>query len=328
VIVILTPQTSTEPLPTAQAIAKAAAEFKKPVLACFMGGPRAVEGVRCLMEHHVPTYPFPERAVSAMDAMYRHRVWINSPDGETPRFDVDKDKVAAIFRAARASDRLELGEQETREVITAYGFRVPKSRLATNPGQAVNIAREFGMPVVMKIASPDILHKSDVGGVKVGLKTEEEIADEYVAMMARVWKRMPNAEIRGTLIAEMVRGGKEVILGMTRDPQFGPMLMFGLGGIYVEVLKDVAFRVAPIARPDAEAMIGEIRSAALLRGVRGEPPVDLAAVSEGLLRLSQLVTDFPEIVEIDINPLSVFARGQGAVAIDARLVLAPNGPKK
>ena len=324
VVVILTPQTSTEPLPTAEVIAQATAETDKPVLACFMGGMTTAPGARYLMEHRVPVYPFPERAVAAMDVLYRQRQWIQSPESETPRFDMDRQKLEEIFAAARAVGRLELGEQEAREVITACGFRVPQSQLARGADEAARIAEETGFPVVMKIASPDILHKSDVGGVRVGLESREQVREAYRTMMERVRRRMPDAEIRGTLIQEMVRGGKEVILGIMRDPQFGPMLMFGLGGIYVEVLKDVSFRIAPITRADAGAMMTEIRSHALLRGVRGEAPADLDAVADGLLRLSQLAADFPEIMEIDVNPLCVFSQGEGAIAIDARLTLTPS----
>jgi acetyltransferase len=176
---------------------------------------------------------------------------------------------------------------------------------------------------VLKICSPDILHKSDVGGVRVGLTEEIETIHAFRQMMDNVRKRMPNARVEGVLVQKMVKGGKEIILGMTRDPQFGPMLMFGLGGIYVEVLKDVSFRIAPITRPEAEEMIREIRSFRLLRGVRGEPPADFDALVECLLRLSQLVIDFPQIVELDINPLAVFGKDQGAVAIDARMTLSP-----
>ncbi len=322
-IVILTPQASTEALVTAELIVQAAAKSKKPVLANFMGGSRIEEAARYLMQHGVPSYPFPERAVAAMDALHRQRLWMDAPQSETPRFDdVDRAKVEALFGRIRQSSRLQLGEQEARKVISAYGFKVPRSRLVNGPEEAAQVAVEIGLPVVMKIASPDILHKSDVRGVRVGLETEHEVEDAYLAMIERVRRRMPAAEIRGVLVQEMIRSHREVILGMTRDPQFGPMLMFGLGGIYVEALRDVSFRIAPITRADAEAMIREIRSHALLKGVRGEPAADLEAVVEGLLRLSQLATDFPEIVEADINPLSLFPRGKGAMAIDARLTLA------
>jgi acetyltransferase len=321
VIVILTPQTSTEPLPTAQVVAKAAAEYGKPVVASFMGGPRVIEGFRYLMEHRVPTYPFPERAVAAMDALYRHRLWMETPAGEVCAFPVEKEKVAAIFQQTRAAGRLELGEQEAREVVRAYGFNVPRSRLVTTHEEAVAAAQEIGLPVVMKISSPDILHKSDVGGVRVGVATELEVVGAFTAIIESARRKLPEADLHGVLVQEMIRGGRETILGMTRDAQFGPMIMFGLGGIYVEVLKDVSFRIAPLARRDAEEMVSEIRSIRLLRGVRGQPPADFDALIGGLLRLSQLVMDFPEIVEMDLNPLAIFPKGGGTVAMDARLAL-------
>jgi len=325
-IVLLTPQTSTEPEATAQVIAAAASETEKPVVACFMGGPMVSRASKILIEKRVPVYPFPERAVSAMDALYRQYCWEQTLPGEVPDLDVNKAEAAKVFEKARASGRLELGELEARRVISAYGFRLPKSILAEDAAAAARAAKEVGFPVVMKISSPDILHKSDVGGVKVGLKDEKEVGWAFQDMMKQVMRRRPDAEIHGVLIQEMIGGGKEVILGMTRDPQFGPMIMFGLGGIYVEVLKDVAFRIAPLSVADAEEMIHGIRSVALLKGARGEKESDLGAIRDGLLRLSRMVTDFPEIVELDVNPYSVFAKGKGAVAIAARLTLA--GPAK
>jgi len=321
-IVILTPQTSTECVPTAEVIAREAARTDKPVLACFMGGPRTDPGARLLMERRVPVYDFPERAVAAMDAMYRQHLWMTSPAGRAERFELDAGAIRAAFASAREAGRLELGEQEARAVIEACGIRLPRTILATDADSAVRAAREIGYPVVMKIASPDILHKSDVGGVKVGVASDDEVVRTFRYIRARVAEAQPRATIRGVLVQEMITGGKEVIIGMMRDPQFGPMLMFGLGGIYVEVLKDVSFRIAPVTRADAEQMIDEIRSIALLRGARGEPPSDIAGVTDALLRLSQLVTDFPEIVEMDVNPLKVFPKGEGVVALDARLTLA------
>jgi acetate---CoA ligase (ADP-forming) len=320
-IVILTPQTSTEPELTAELIVKAAQSTDKPVLACYMGGPRVAPGAKILMQNGVPVYPFPERAVMAMDAMYRQQKWMETPASDTPAFDVAKDKVARVFQSVRDSGRLELGELEAREVVEAYGFRLPKSVLVKSAEEAAAAAHTVGLPCVMKISSPDILHKSDIGGVKVGLKTEEDVVSTYSDMVDSISRKKPDALIEGVLVQEMVSGGKEIILGMMRDPQFGPMLMFGLGGIYVEVLKDVAFRIAPLTRADAETMIEEIRSVALLKGARGEAPADLDAVVDGLLKLSQLVSDFPEIVELDVNPLLVFGKGEGAIALDARLTL-------
>jgi acetyltransferase len=201
-------------------------------------------------------------------------------------------------------------------------MNIPESRLARTSQEAVELAGDLGYPVVMKIASPDILHKTDVGGVKVGLESASEVRDAFDLMLFRTERYLPEAEIWGCQVQEMAPpGGMEILIGMNRDPQFGPLVTFGLGGIYVEALKDVTFRVAPFTRLDAEAMLNEIRSKALLDGVRGNPPVDKEAIVDTLLRIGQLVQDFPEIAELDINPLIVYPEGQGAIAIDMRLVL-------
>jgi acetyltransferase len=206
--------------------------------------------------------------------------------------------------------------------LEAYGFPVPESRLAETPEEAVDIAEEIGYPVVLKVASPDILHKTDVGGVKLNLNSPGDVRDAFDLINYRAGRYVPEARVWGCLVQEMVTGGREILVGMNRDPQFGPLVAFGLGGIYVEALKDVSFRVAPFSREEAQEMIQEIRSYPLLAGVRGEPPADHEAMVDTLMRTSQLVTDFPEIVELDINPLTVFEEGRGAMAIDMRLVLA------
>ena len=321
VIVILTPQTSTEPLPTAEVVAKAAAEYGKPVVASFMGGPRVTEGFRYLMAHRVPTYPFPERAVAAMDALYRHRLWMDTPPSEVvylPRREGQGRRDLPAEPRGRPPGTGRAGGARGDRRVRVQGA---PQRAGDHAREAVAAAREIGLPVVMKISSPDILHKSDVGGVRVGVATELEVVGAFTAIIESARRKLPEADISGVLVQEMIRGGRETILGMTRDAQFGPMIMFGLGGIYVEVLKDVSFRIAPLTRRDAEEMVGEIRSVKLLRGVRGQPPADFDALVEGLLRLSQLVTDFPEIVEMDLNPLAVFPKGGGTVAMDARLAL-------
>ena len=223
----------------------------------------------------------------------------------------------------RSEGRVSIGDAEAWTILECYGFTVPKSRLAETPEDAIEIADEMGYPVVMKIASPDILHKTDVGGVKLNLRSPDDVRDAFDLMVYRAGRYVPDANIWGCQVQQMVSGGREVLLGMSRDPQFGPLVAFGLGGIYVEALKDVAFRVAPFSRQEADEMIHEIRAYALLEGVRGEPPADHEAMVDALLRISQLVTDFPEILELDINPLMVFEEGRGAMAIDMRLVLAP-----
>jgi acetyltransferase len=273
------------------------------------------------MERGIPSFPNPERAILALDAMNRYGQWKKSPAPEMRSFPVNKDHVAGIFQKAREEHVTELGELEARDVIEAYGFRLPRNIVASTAKSVLRNAGDIGYPLVMKIVSPDILHKSDFGGVRIGIKTGEDALTAYHDMRARARRLLPDADIRGVALQEYIAGGKEVILGMTRDPQFGPLLMFGLGGIYVEVLKDVSFRIAPISVQDACAMVREIRSYPLLTGVRGEKPADIDAIVESLLRLSQLVTDFPEIMELDVNPLKVFAKGEGAIALDARLTL-------
>ncbi len=320
-LVILTPQAPTEPLGTAEVIAKAAASSTKPILTAFLGGPSVQQGARSLQTAGIPNYGFPERMVGAVEAMYNYRVWRDKPKAPIPALARDKQKVADTIAKARAAGRLELGESEARDVIGAYGFQMPRSILARSYVEAIVAGEEVGYPLVMKIASPDILHKTDIGGVKVGVKDPSETRRTYVEMIDNARRRMPEAEIWGCLVQQMVGGGKELILGMNRDPQFGPIIMFGLGGIYVEALKDVSFRIAPLAAEDASDMIKEIQSYALLRGVRGEKPVNMLAIQECLLRLSLLVSDFPEIVELDVNPLKVFPEGQSPIAIDARLTI-------
>ncbi len=322
VIVILTPQFMTEIEKTAEAVVRVSRTSDKPILGCFMGAAHMGAGIQILNAGSVPNYPVPERAAAALAAMWRYRQWLNEPEDEVPRFEADCERVRRVFAHVRASGRVTIGEAEARAVLEAYGIPIPKSELARTSEEAVEIAERIGYPVVLKIASPDILHKTDIGGVKINLTSAADVRDAFDLITYRASRYMPKAEVWGCLVQQQVRGGREVILGMSRDPQFGPLLLFGLGGIYVEALKDVTFRVAPIGRRAAAEMLREIRSYPLLRGLRGEKPADLDAVVEVMLRLSQLVTDFPEIVELDINPLKVFDQGNGALALDMRLVLA------
>ena len=322
VVVLLTPQIMTQSLETAQAIVEVAGKHSKPVLASFMGAKDVADGVSFLRCHGVPNYEFPERAMEALAAMVRYRQWLETPEPTIPSFDVDRATVSQLFSRYRQENRLSLGDVEARSVLLSYGISVPKAAVAATPAEAARIATDIGFPVVMKIASPDILHKSDVGGVMVGLNSAEEVSSNYLSMVSRVRSRVPDAEIWGVSIQQMVPKGREVIVGMSRDPQFGPMLMFGLGDIYVEILKDVSFRIAPIGDADARKMLSEIRTYQLLLGARGEPPADTNAAVDCILRVSQLVTDFPEILEMDINPLVLMPAGQGAIALDARLTLA------
>ncbi|MCF6156154.1 MAG: CoA-binding protein [Candidatus Brocadia sp.] len=322
ILVILTPQTMTEIEKTAEVIGEIANRTDKPIATSFMGGKRIGAGLKVMQQRKVPNYPFPERAISAVEAMYKYTLWQKKPISKTKKISIQKEKVASIFEKIRQMGHQYLCEDEAKQVISVYGFKIPKSILATTGTEAAQAAEEIGYPVVAKISSPDILHKSDFGGVRIGIKDATAVRRFFSDITQKARRLMPSAEIKGVLVQQMITGGKEVILGMSRDPQFGPLLMFGLGGIYIEVLKDVTFRIAPIGPNEAEEMIHEIRSLPLLKGVRGERPVDINALVDSILRLSQLVTDFPEILEMDINPLVVFPEGGGAMAIDARMTIS------
>jgi acetyltransferase len=321
-IVLLTPQAMTQAKETAEAVVRIAKKKTKPVLACFLGARKVEEGLHVLRQGHVPQYDSPESAVVTLKAMVDYVRWRNRPKRVVRLFSVNRRKAESIVERHLRQGLLEIGEAEAKEIIEAYGFATPKGSIATTAEQAANIAQQLGYPVVLKIWSPDILHKSDVGGVKVGLKTEQEVKDAFDLMMYRIPKKRPEAHILGVLVQEMVRtSGKEVILGMHRDPHFGPLMMFGMGGIMVEVLKDVSFYLAPLTAEEAKQMLVNTKTYHILKGVRGQEGVDLEAIAEGLQRLSQLVTEFPEIKEMDINPYVVGAPGTTAIAVDARITV-------
>ena len=321
VVVILTPQTSTEIVETARCVIAKTDGASKPVVTCWMGKKEVSAGANLLVANHIPNYLFPERAVGALGAMYRYCSWLQQPEAKIERFDVDKEAVAQLFAKVREKGRNSIGDAEAQAILKAYGITIPQSAVAATPGEAVCFCEEIGYPVVIKIASPDILHKSDVGGIIVGVSSEEEVREAFDTLIERAKAHKPDATIWGAQIQEMVTDAREVIIGMDRDPQFGPLVMFGLGGIYVEVLKDVTFGVAPMSRFQAERMVASIRSYKLLTGVRGQAPSDLDATIDAILRIAQLVTDFPEIAELDINPMLVREQGKGAVAVDMRLIL-------
>lgn len=324
VITMLAPIALLDERDIARVVGELAGKYKKKtVIASFLGGPSMQPAVDVLAEYGIPNYRFPENAVRALDAMYRQRRWRERRQEEPAVFEGDRQIVESVFRRVTEGGRFTLAEGDARKLISAYGFRVPKGILATTRGSAVEAAEEIGYPVVLKVASPDILHKTDVKGVRLGLERPEDVGRAFEEILGCVRRGMPGAQVDGVFVQEMVMGGREAILGASHDAQFGHLIMFGLGGIYVEMLRDVSFRIAPITRTDAWEMVREIRSYPLLRGARGEGALDVDAVVEGLQRLSQLVTDFPEIVELDINPLLVLPHGKGVVAIDARATIRP-----
>jgi len=320
-LVILTPQAMTEIRETAVALAEEAGKAGKTVFAVFMGGDEVAEAEEILRGSGIPNFRFPEEAVRTLRGMKAYTDFLSRPRLTRVRFAVDAGKVRQTFDSVRAQGRKELVEVEAREVFQAYGFPVARTILATNLEECIRAAREIAYPVVVKIASPLILHKTDIGGVVVGIGNTDDLIAAYENVTANARKFVPAASIWGVLVQEMLPPSRELILGMSRDSQFGPLIMAGLGGVYVEVLKDVAFRLAPLSEEEAREMLRELKSYWLLQGARGEKPADIDAVIECMLRVSQLVTDFPEIIELDINPLRVMEDGKGCLAADARIVL-------
>jgi len=307
----------------AEAILDAQGDRELPLVTCLMGGDRTDSAAARLREADVPNYFDPARAVRSLDALAAYGEVRDRVYGESMRFDVDEAAIRRILddAAARGDDRVSV---DGMAVLEACGIETPPGELAETSDAAAAVARRIGGPVAMKVASPDVLHKSDVGGVELGVPPEGA-ADAFDAIVERVRERRPDAEVYGVRVEEQAETdrGVETIVGMTRDPQFGPLLMFGLGGIFVEVFEDVSFRVAPLSRDEARAMTEEIGAAAMLRGTRGRESVDLDAVEETIGRLAALALAFPEVRELDVNPL--LATPDGVTALDFRLAFDPDG---
>jgi 4-hydroxybutyrate---CoA ligase (ADP-forming) len=324
VVTMCTPSATLDYNDLARTIVKTSKSSSKTMLAALMGLAEGTENKSILSEGGIPHFMYSEPAIRTLHAMYDFSRWLSGPKGGARSFDVDKERVRNVFEAVRRQSRTNLIEEEGYQVLDSYGVSIPKSILSKNEAECVKAAQEIGFPVVMKIASPDIIHKSDAGAVRVGLQTGEEVREAFTTIISNSRKYKSNANIEGVLVQEMVTKGRETILGATQDPLFGPLLMFGLGGIYVEILKDVVFRLAPITEQEAKRMVESIRTFKLFKGVRGEKPSDLKTVIDTLLRLSQLILDFPEIAELDINPLLVLEEGKGVRAVDVRIGLKPS----
>jgi acetyltransferase len=325
ILVVLTPQIRTDPLAVAERLV-AVHDGTKPLLAAFLGGPAVAEARDKLMASGIPGFPAPERAAAALKVMCEYAAWRNRPPRAITRFAVNRRRVDRVIQWHQRMGYRHLGEIAAKEILQAYDFVVPQGTLATSAEEAIDVADHIGYPVVMKIVSPDILHKSDHGGVRVNIINREQVRDAYDLMLLRVKRIVPNATIRGVYVERMGPRGREVILGMSRDPQFGPMLMFGLGGIFVEIMKDVTFNLAPITETEAMQMLKSTRSYELLQGVRGERAVDLSAIAGGLQRLSQFATEYPDVLEVDLNPYIVGEVGSEAYVADAHMtVRTPQG---
>jgi acyl-CoA synthetase (NDP forming) len=284
-----------------------------------MGREEVLTSVQELEKNNIPAYLFPESAAKSIAGMYKYHKLINRREGDIKVFDVDKERVKKIIDKGLEDGEGFLPPDKVGGILEAYGFEFPKSKLVKNEDEAVAFSQSIGYPVVLKIVSPDVIHKVDSGGVILNLGDEKEVREGFAKMIEDVKNNIPDVTIDGVLVQKMVTGGRETILGMTIDASFGPLVMFGLGGIYVEVLKDVSFRIAPISDLDAHEMIKSIKSYPLLSGFRGEEPVDIESIEDYIQRLSRLVEDFPEIEEMDINPFMVFEKGRCCNVLDARI---------
>ena len=322
VIAMCTPSGTLDYDGLARVVVSMSKKYKKTMLASLMGLDEGTANRDILAAGDVPYYTYAEGAIRALHAMIRFAKWADAPADEPKTFRVSRTKVQKIINDARRDNRTALLEDEGREVLKAYGLPLPESVLATSAATAADAASKIGYPVVMKISSPQIIHKSDAGGVMVGLGNDADVRSAFDTIMSNARKYDANAEIRGVLVAEMVSGGKEMIIGSKLEPGFGPVIMLGLGGIYVEVLGDVTFRLAPVGAAEACAMPSSLRTSKILQGVRGEKPSDVAKLSECIQRLSQLVFDFEsEISELDMNPVLVLAKGRGCRVLDVRIGL-------
>ena len=322
-MVILTPQSMTDVEETASVVPDAVKGIDKPVVCAFMGAKDVAPGVAILRKAGIPNYAFPEDAVRSLAAAERLVALHEIPRREMTVFnDLDIDAAKKIIAAALdGHEKRYLTQAECRPLLECYRLPLLRSAIAQNADDAAKTAASFGTPVVMKVMSADVVHKFDAGGVLLNIHGADEARAAYSKIHQNVAKAVPGAQIQGILIEEMARKGVEVILGASRDARFGPLMMFGLGGTLVEVLKDVSFRLAPMWQISAERMVHQIRSFKVLDGFRGSPPSDIGAIVNTLLRLSALVCNHPEISELDINPLIVHAQGEGCSVADSRVML-------
>ncbi len=322
-VAIFTPPLGVTTEEVAEAIgASATLHPTKPVVSVLMGRAGLPQGKAELLTCGVPAYVFPESAARAVGALVKRSEWLRRPERRIPNaaaLSVNQNDVQDIIATVRARGERKLSEAEALAVLDAYGIPTVRGKLAATSAEAVTFAEEVGWPVVLKVVSPQIVHKTDVGGVRLHLTTAAEVRIAYEEMVAVARRTAPDAHIEGVLVQRQIAPGRELIAGITRQPGFGALVMAGLGGVFVEVLRDVTFRLAPIDALDASEMLSELRGASILDAIRGQPAVDRNAVADVLVRVARLGADFPEIEELDINPLVTSAGG--AIAVDARVLL-------
>jgi len=322
-LVITTPTSTMTAESVARAILAAKATTPKPIAACIFGVNDLSNEMTLLEENGVPTFTFPEEAAQGLGALAKYHDWWTRPKAPERHFTVDRAAALAVVEKARQEGTTTLSDIAAKALISAYGIRFPAGRLVHNFDEALAAARAIRYPVVLKVVSPDLSHKTDVGGVALGIHDDASFKTAWTAMQESLHNRAPHARIEGFDVETEIQEGKEVLVGVQRDPHFGPILAFGLGGIYVEVLRDVTFRLAPVRPLAAQHMVQSVRAFPILRGVRGEPPSDIEGLTEVIERVSQLAMEVPDVLELDINPLIVLPDHQGAIAADARVVLAP-----
>ena len=321
VISMCTPSATLNYDKLAEVIVSMSKKYKKTMLASLMGLDEGITNREILANGDVPYYTYAEGSIRALKAMLTFTNWVKNSPGKITKFSVKKDKVKKILDNAKKQKRSALLEEEGQEILRAYGFPLPASKLAKSKKEAVAASKKIGYPVVLKIASPQIIHKSDAGGVKVNLQNAKDVENAFDTIIKNAKKYNKKADIKGVLVVEMVKGGKEMIIGSKLEPGFGPVVMLGMGGIYVEVLKDVTFKLAPMTNMEADHMISSIKTKKILEGVRGEKPSDIKKLSECIQRLSQLVSDFNEIKELDMNPVLVMEKNKGCKVLDVRIGL-------
>ncbi|MFC1585547.1 acetate--CoA ligase alpha subunit [Fibrobacterota bacterium] len=325
-IVILSPQAMTDILETAKIIPRVRKDIDKPILCSFMGIVDVSQGSRYLEKNGIPNYAFPEAAVRSLASMVDFGRLLSLKQKQVRTRTADRNMAAALIKKKLGTrDKYYMGEKEANEILNCYGFPLLKSHLITDRSGVAAAAEKVGFPVAMKIMSPDIVHKFDAGGVKLKVKSIEEAEAVYDQIISNIKNHNPEAAIEGILMEKMAKKGVEVILGAVKDPKFGPICMFGLGGTFVEAIKDVTFRLSPMWEVDAELMIKSIKTYRILKGVRGAPPSDILAIKDCIIRLSQMLDDHMEIAELDINPLIVYPEGEGCVVADSRILLREVG---
>ena len=319
IMVIYLPFLGLKDIDVAKAVMEIKAEYpQKPVIGVFMTKNEFFTTISD-MEVNMPSFMYAEEAAEGFMRLDQQRRWIERPEGKIPCYDVDKERAEKIIRNAVKDGREQLTTLESIDVLNAYGIRACKYGLATNEQEVVDLGNQIGYPVVMKMTSKTTSHKTDVGGVRVNIQSEEQLRDEYRDLLAKLTEKGLIDGLEGVIIQEMVKGSREMVCGIATDPQYGPMMMFGLGGVFIEVMKDVCFRIAPLTDVDAMDMIKSVKAYKLLEGARGTKPANIEQIQETLLRLSQLVKDFSYIDELDINPLLISEKTGEGIAVDGRI---------